>query len=169
MLVDASYGIAISLVSARPPCVRPKCIRIWSATRTPLHKLLPFSVLVTSQEHGVLVDASYGIAISLVSARPPCVRPKCIRIWSATRTPLHKLLPFSVLVTSQEHGVLVDASYGIAISLVSARPPCVRPKCIRIWSATRTPLHKLLPFSVLVTSQEHGVLVVHIRETWIAL
>ena len=91
------------------------------------------------------------------------------RIWSATRTPLHKLLPFSVLVTSQEHGVLVDASYGIAISLVSSRPPCVRPKCIRIWSATRTPLHKLLPFFDQLTGQEHGVLVAFIHDTWIAL
>ena len=55
MLVAASYGIAISLVSARPPAVRPKCARILLATRTPLHKLLTFSVLLPSQEHDVLI------------------------------------------------------------------------------------------------------------------
>jgi len=37
-------------------------------------------------------------------------------------------LPFSVLLTSQEHDVLVVASYGRAISLVSSRLPSVRPK-----------------------------------------
>ena len=51
---------------------------------------------------------------------------------SATRTPLHKLLPFSDLLTSQEHGVLIVASYDKVIPLVSARPPFVRPKCFRI-------------------------------------
>ena len=54
MLVVASYGRAISLVSARPPWRATKTQCVLSATRTPLHKLLPFSDLLTSQEHGVL-------------------------------------------------------------------------------------------------------------------
>ena len=48
------------------------------------------------------------------------MRPKSIRILSATRTPRRKLSPFSVLLTSQEHGVLV-ASRQAKACLLSLR------------------------------------------------